>query len=545
MHEVNYKNPPAWVHGNPYLAALEDRFFSDRRLVDWSTLPLRVERLFYSVESGYRSPTEAMGLARELRALVHDGAFFPNSPVMMNSEQADRGNFFACYVLSAPLDVDKFAIAKSIHDGCGGIGYDLSDTLDPVALTDAIEQETCALNPARKRKAHSAVTLSIGHPLCSSFISLGDRLSATHTNVEVSDEFLQAVEAGDRSARSLWQTLCASIHTTGKPAIAFESHKARRSPNGERLILNLCGESPLRENESALVGTLNLARFIAGDLFEEDDFVRAVHLAVLCLDNLHELQEHASLVIAQRSGQSRKIGVGIMGYADALLLLGIRYGSDDALGFGQRVMGLLRDTAYEASEKRARERGACDPALQGDDGRPPRRNASLLAIAANGTLSLLANTTGGIEPIFGLLVRQSIETSGAVYQLQPTLSRLLSDHGVDATDIDIVTTLIAAGVPATEIAVIPEPLRRALVTAHELSVDEHIRTQSTFQAFLDGAISKTINLPCTSTEQDVSKAILSAWAQGCVGISLYRNGSVSGQPTQVAQTSRHPIAAVL
>ncbi|CAB3785932.1 Vitamin B12-dependent ribonucleoside-diphosphate reductase [Paraburkholderia ultramafica] len=534
LEAINRVTQPAWAIDNPYLHILKGRFFSHANQADWSELPQRVQRLFLGVERLHAPEAEAQRTSTQILALVQDGAFLPNSPVMMNSEREDQVNLFACHVLAPPVGIDELEVAKIIHDGCGGIGYDLTALPDPVALTQTIEQQTALLNPTRKRKAHSAVTLSADHPQFKSFIELGDRLSITHTNVELDESFFQKLEASDPHTIERWDLICHSITETGKPAIAFGEHKARRSPNGERLILNVCGESLLRENESSLIGSLNLSRFVSAKTFDTGRFVTAVHLGVRCLDNFHDLQRHASPLVAKRCAQSRKIGLGVMGYADALLLLGLRYGSPEALAFARTVMTLLSENARAASEGLAAERGTCDPQLQPRDGSRPRRNASLMAVAANGTLSLLANATGGIEPVFSYLIRQEVE-GVVVHQLQPTLRRLLCEQGFDETALAEVVEALLHGAQAHSLDVIPRHIRGTLVRAHDLTTAEHIQTQATFQAFIDGGISKTINLPSSSTRRDVANAILKARASGCVGVSLYRDGSIAGQPSQRPQ----------
>ncbi|MNX21109.1 Ribonucleoside-diphosphate reductase NrdZ [compost metagenome] len=524
---------PNWAVENPYLSVLAPRFFEQPAEADWSDLARRVVRMFTTVERRHVSETEALALADQLYALVHDGAFMPNSPVMMNSEHETSINLFACHVLAPPVDAQSMEIAGKIHDGCGGIGYDLTSVADPVAMTQFIETQTSQLNPTRKRKAHSAVTLHVDHPMVTPFIGMSSSLEITHTNVELDAPFFIALESQDQKAVSIWDDICNSIYSNGRPAIAFGEHKSLRSPNGERLILNVCGESLLRENESSLIGSLNASRFVSNGVFDDARFKDAVAMAVHCLDNLHDIQSHASPVVAARCLESRKIGISIMGYADALLLMGVRYGTPEALSFATRIMGLVKNAARTTSEQLAISRGSCDPSLL-REGEQLRRNASLMAIAANGTLSLLANVSGGIEPIFSYVIRQTVE-GRVIHQMQPTLRRLLHQNGLSNADIAQITDALVQGALPEELALIPGTVRQAMVRAHDLKASDHIRTQATFQAFIDGGISKTINLPPNITVDEISAAILDARASGCVGISLYRDGSISGQPSQMAK----------
>lgn len=533
VHRAADTAAPSWAVDNPYLGILAPRFFEQSAQADWSDLARRVVRMFTTVERRHVSETEALALADQLHALVHDGAFMPNSPVMMNSEHDIGINLFACHVLAPPVDAQSMEIAGKIHDGCGGIGYDLTSVADPVAMTRFIETQTAQRNPTRKRKAHSAVTLHVDHPMVTRFIDMSSALEITHTNVELDAAFFVALERQDPKAVSIWADLCQSIHSNGRPAIAFDEHKSLRSPNGERLILNVCGESLLRENESSLIGSLNASRFVSDGAFDDARFEEAVAMAVHCLDNLHDIQDHASPVVAARCLQSRKIGISVMGYADALLLMGVRYGTPEALSVATRIMGLVQSTARTTSERLAVSRGSCDSSLL-RAGEAPRRNASLMAIAANGTLSLLANVSGGIEPIFSYVIRQTVE-GRVIHQMQPTLRRLLQQNGLGSAEIARITEALVQGASPEELALIPSGVRRAMVRAHDLKASDHIRTQATFQAFIDGGISKTINLPPSSTVEEISAAIQDARASGCVGISLYRDGSISGQPSQVAR----------
>ncbi len=545
MDQTNHPAPssqPAWALNNPYLGILAPRFFVKVTDCDWSDLPRRVVRMFETVEMKYSSAAETQALGLKLQALLEDGAFLPNSPVMMNTEHETTANLFACHVLAPPIDLTSMEVAGKIHDGCGGIGYDLTSVDDPVAMTMFIETQTATLNPARKRKAHSAVTLHANHPMVSAFIGMSSELEITHTNVELDGEFFSTLANGDHRATAIWEAVCSSIYSTGRPAIAFGEHKSLRSPNGERLILNVCGESLLRENESSLIGSLNASRFVSAGVFDEERFKEAVGIAVRCLDNLHDIQDHASPDVAARCKESRKIGLSVMGYADALLLMGKRYGTDDALEFASRVMTLVKSAARETSELLASERGSCSPELL-RAGEPLRRNASLMAIAANGTLSLMANVSGGIEPVFSYVLRQTVEDR-VIYQLQPTLRRLLVELGSSVEDVSKITDLLIAGVAPSEIDLIPAAVRSTMVRAHDLTPSDHIRTQARFQSFIDGGISKTINLPSSSTMADISAAILNARASGCVGVSLYRDGSISGQPSQMASCSAPATAVV-
>lgn len=516
---------PEWAKGNPYLKILAPRFFSSTSNNQWADLPKRVGRLFLAAEEKYSSHDVALSKAEYIEHLIYEGAFLPNSPVMMNSEHDNNVNLFACHVLSSPKTASDLAIAGEIHNGCGGIGYDFSNLIDPISATYSIEKETELLNPLRKRKAHSAVTLHYKHPRIIDFITMGKELIITHTNIELDNAFFTEIKNKDHTALFLWDTLCNSIYYSGRPSISFGTEKSKRSTS--KLINNVCGESLLRENESSLIGSLNLTKFVKSGSFNFTQFQEAAKLGLLCLDNLHDMQCHASTAIKNNCLESRKIGIGVMGYSDALLLLNLRYGSPESLIFVDRLMTLLKLTLTDESEKLGMARGFCNSALL-----PPgvnrRRNASLMAIPANGTLSLLANVSGGIEPIFSYLIKQNVQGT-VVYQLQPTFAKILNANKIDC---NIVFNKLMAGGSIQSIKEIPTNLKKILIEANNLTTEEHIKTQAKFQSYIDGGISKTINLPGHATINDIKNAILMAKETLCVGVSLYRNGSLQDQPTQ-------------
>lgn len=519
--------PPAWAINNPYLDILAPRFFSRDRRVDWADLPQRVAKLFLKAEQRYATSAVAAARAQELSQIIHGGLFLPNSPVMMNSEDETDVNLFACHVLSPPSSMDDLDIAKQIHDGCGGIGYDFSNMDDPISATLTIEKQTELLNPGRKRKAHSAVTLAYTHPKILEFIAISPDLTITHTNVEFDEKFFEMLAAQESASVRLWDALCQSIYHTGRPSLSFSAEKAKRSPS--KLINNVCGESLLRENESSLIGSLNLSKFVVNGTFEFALFERVARIGLRCLDNLHDIQDHASPIVKARCLESRKVGVGVMGYADALLLLNIRYGSKESFDFIDQIMALLRSTLINESERLGQERGFCNTELLAS-GTNPRRNASLMAVPANGTLSLVANVSGGIEPVFALLTKQKVQET-VVHQLQPTFRRLLEDKQVDT---DFVFNELMAGKEVKSIDAIHDMIKNILVIANDLSSEEHILTQAKFQQYIDGGISKTINFPHSATVANIQDAILLARQNGCIGISIYRNGSLDNQPTQMA-----------
>jgi ribonucleoside-diphosphate reductase alpha chain len=525
---------PVWAHNNPWLRALEPRFFTTGKSPNWSELPARIGRLCLLAEDPYAGRSAAEEFRWAVEEMIHAGLFFPNSPAMMNTEDEQPANLFACHALHCPgSDVD-FSLAQSIFDGLGGVGFDLNEAKDPISIVQRLENETLLANTRRKRTGLSSATLRITHPAIVPFIRLSGTVITINLNVQCSRRFMEAVNAGSKLEVALWKVLCESIHRTGQPGLVFEDtkHRLETSPHGTNsLILNVCGEQPLRADESAIVGSLVLPRFIVTNdserCLDTDLLAHCTRLAVRCLDDLHDTQVHANANMARKTLAGRKIGLGVMGYADALHLARIRYGSPESLDFAKNVMETIKRVALDESERLGRERGTCAPSLQSPLNQDtPRRNAALLAIAGTGSLSLLANVSGGIEPVFAALLTRKIR-GHKVRQLDPVLESILLEQGAD---IGTATNYLQMGGNVRNIPDIPPDAIDFFKTAGEIPALQHIAVQGVFQKFLDGGVSKTVNLPATTSEEEIGHYVRIAWKEGCLGITLYRDGSRDGQP---------------
>lgn len=334
--------------------------------------------------------------------------------------------------------------------------------------------------------------------------------------------------------RDMWNMLIASAHATGEPGVCFIDRINEDNPTpraGRFEATNPCGEQPLLANEACNLGSINLSRFVKkhdGDV-DWDSLGKTVQLATRFLDNVVDLTHYPTEQIRERSLANRKIGLGLMGFADTLVLLGIRYDSDAALRLASDISRFIQEQAHQASTNLAAQRGSF-PNWAGSvwDTRDhvAMRNATVTTIAPTGSISIIAGCSSGIEPIFSLAYRRRGLDGKDFVEVHPLLSKLGRSEGWLN---DRVQAALLEGRTAREIPEIPRPLAEALVTAHEVAPERHVRMQAAFQQHVDNAVSKTVNLPCSAGVAEVDKVFRMAFQLGCKGITVYRDGSRAGQ----------------
>ena len=342
----------------------------------------------------------------------------------------------------------------------------------------------------------------------------------------------------------LWDLIVRSAHATGEPGLCFIDRINQDNPTpllGPIRATNPCGEQPLLDHEACNLGSINLARLVAAGpdgraMLDEPAFRRLIRQGVRFLDDVIDAGSYVVEPIRRICLGNRKIGLGVMGFADALLELGIRYDSEQAVELGDRVAGILAQEAFAASEELARQRGSF-PNWIGSRWdtvhHRPMRNAAVTTVAPTGTLSILAGCSGGIEPVFALAFWRTILGGQRLLEVNPVFRRVMQQRGLWREEF---AYALAGGTPLAEIAGVPEDVRRVFVTAHEVPPERHVEMQATFQRHIDGAISKTINLPASACPTDVAAVFLLAWRTGCKGITVYRHGCRPAQPMSYAAT---------
>ncbi len=332
----------------------------------------------------------------------------------------------------------------------------------------------------------------------------------------------------------IWDLIIASAHATGEPGLCFIDRVNEDNPTpllGQIEATNPCGEQPLLPYETCNLGSINLASFVCPHHAEFDwERLRSmIPVAVRFLDNVVDLTHYPTERIRATSTGNRKIGLGVMGFADCLISLGLRYDTREAVQFGHTVSQFIQAEAHRASESLAQQRG-CFPNWTGStwhtrDHRP-MRNASVTTIAPTGSISILANCSSGIEPLFHLAYRRRVLDGREFVEVHPLL-KMLGQR--DGWMTDEVRQAMLDGVPATEIKAIPRKLAQVLVTAHEIAPEWHVRMQAAFQANTDSAVSKTVNLRASAVVGDVDRVFRLAYAMRCKGITVYVDGSRAGQ----------------
>ena len=518
----------------------------------------RVAAAVAAPEARYGEDPEAWG--EVFYGLMVRGEFLPNSPTLMNAG-TPLGQLAACFVLPLGDSLEEIFDALKhtalIHQSGGGTGFDFSSLRpagDPVRRTSGVasgplsflelfDHATEVIRQGGRRRGANMGVLWASHPDVEAFLrAKGDpkRLRNFNLSLAVPDRFLHAVRedgpwdlihprTGERTrtlrARDLWNLLVDRAWSTGDPGILFADRIEEDNPTprlGTLRATNPCGEQPLLPYESCHLGSLNLLRL--ADEAGEPDWERlegAIRGAVRFLDDGIDATRYPLREIAERTRASRKIGLGVMGWADLLFRRRIRYGSPESLALAEEVMGFVQRVGHRTSEELAERKGAF-PAWEGEDparrGRR-RRNATVTTLAPTGTLSLLGGCSGGIEPVFALALRRRAFEDRDLELLDPVFLRdldALGDRGRDLLD-RVRRTGTLEGAEA------PEWMRSVYVTAHQVTPEEHVRTQGVFQAHTDGGVSKTVNLPHGATREQVERVFLLAHEAGCKGITVYRD----------------------
>jgi ribonucleoside-diphosphate reductase alpha chain len=409
-----------------------------------------------------------------------------------------------------------------------------------------------------RRRGAMMGALRVDHPDILDFIACKrepGKLASFNTSVAVTDAFMAALRedgqyglvnprtgrpAGKRRAAEVFDAMVRCARATGEPGILFIDRMNAANPTpgqGEFETTNPCGETQLLPYESCNLASINLARMVAmpdgrqaGGEVDEERLRRTTQLAVHFLDNVVEVNRHPLPEIAEVTRANRKIGLGVMGFAEMLIRLGVPYDSERALEIADRVMRLIDDASKEESCRLAETRGAFpnfgQSVLAGDG--PGLRNATRLAVAPTGTISIIAGVTGGIEPVFSVgLHRRNILDGSEFFELHPLFEEFARRDGFHSEGL---VRKVARAASVAGMDEVPEDVRRLFRTAHDVAPGWHVKMQAAFQAHVDNSVSKTVNLPSDATEDDVRRVFLLAYELGCKGITVYRDGSRDRQP---------------
>jgi ribonucleoside-diphosphate reductase alpha chain len=523
----------------------------------------RVAEEVAEAERNYGSGSNPSPWAARFNGLMADLEFLPNSPTLMNAGRS-LGQLSACFVL--PIEDDLSSIFESVKQAAliqqsgGGTGFSFSHlrpagdvvrstkgvSSGPLSFMGVFDAATDTIRQGGTRRGANMGVLRVDHPDIEAFIrSKEDCQGLTNFNISVAvtDAFMRARQeggsydlinprtgrtAGSRPAGEIFGMMAEAAWRCGDPGVLFIDAVNRANPTpdlGSFESTNPCGEQPLLPYESCNLGSINLARMVRGDALDEDRLARVARDAVRFLDDVIDVNRYPLENIWRATLQTRKVGLGVMGWADCLMKMGIPYGDERAAELAARAAGIISRAAVESSRELAEARGAF-PAFKGSiydrRGETPRRNATVTTIAPTGSISLIAGCSSGIEPLFGLSFSRRVLDGEVFRETNPLVLETLAQRGLLTEDVR--DHIIRHG-RLTGLDHLPDDVRRLFATADELPPQVHLNMQAAWQSGVENAVSKTVNLPAEAGRDQVARIFEMAWEMGLKGVTVFRQGS--------------------
>jgi ribonucleoside-diphosphate reductase alpha chain len=529
----------------------------------------RIARDVAQAEELYPAQTRLLRPAQRFYESMARLEFLPNSPTLMNAGRPLQ-QLAACFVLpvedSLTSILDAVKQQALIHQSGGGTGFSFSrlrphnDIVSsthgiasgPVSFMRIFNMATDVIKQGGARRGANMGILRVDHPDILEFIGLKQdpaEMNNFNLSVGLTADFMRALERRQRyalinprtgtaarrlPAQMIFDRLSQAAWATGEPGVIYLDRINAANPTpqlGEIEATNPCAEQPLLPNESCTLGSIDVSKFVRRTrtpTIDYDRLAETIALAVRFLDNVIDRNHYPLKDIEVATLRTRKIGLGIMGFADLLIALGIPYDTDGAIAQATSLMSFVQTQAHEASRRLALERGAF-PAYRGsrlETRRLRMRNATVTTIAPTGTISLIAGCSPGIEPLYAVRILRRTLDGLELTMMHPAFVRMIRAQRIA---LDSIQKELAAHPSIQQVARIPQEMRKLFVTAHDVPPGHHVRMQAAFQRYSDSGVSKTINLPSSATRADVADAFLLAHELGCKGLTVFRSGSRDNQ----------------
>jgi ribonucleoside-diphosphate reductase alpha chain len=541
----------------------------------------RVANTIAAGELNYNKKADIESLTGEFYNLLANFDFLPNSPTLMNAGR-ELGQLSACFVLPIEDTMESiFEAVKQtalIHQSGGGTGFSFSRirpkndvvhstkgvSSGPLSFMQVFDVATETIKQGGTRRGANMGMMRVDHPDIMDFIKAKSDhsiLQNFNLSVAITDEFIRALEADEeydlvnprdgqvvrkQDAAKIFRQIVKQSWSSGEPGIVFIDRMNAENPTPKVGLIestNPCGEQPLLPYESCNLGSINLANMVVEGEIDYDKLGYTVEKAVHFLDNVVDINRYPLPEIETVTKQNRKIGLGVMGFADMLIQLGHPYSSTEAIQVAEEVMRFVDEKAFDKSCDLGEKRGSFSnfsKSIYGEkEPDQPVRNATRTTIAPTGTISILAGCSSGVEPLFAVSYVRRVMDNDELVEVNPLFDKIAKKKGFYSEEL--IKTIAHQG-SLQGLEEVPAKYRRIFETAHDISPQNHIDIQSAFQKYTNNAVSKTINFSHEATQQDVEEAFLLAYKSGCKGLTIYRDGCRENQVLNIGKTDKNKAA---